>query len=189
MPQKEQLLWENVLPAAEVAFSIWVGKPEIRWAKTAWRHIMKVGLANYASELEYCKVCLRFLALADIYYDWCSMVWGEDHPDDNILYASECFEMRSFRLGQLIGPDELLEEDITPEEFVKFATRSLVGTTRREVVQAILQGYGGTMGLLVSLYNSTKSKNDDNTDAESMSDTFYHWIKEGCPPWRVDAMG
>ena len=196
MARPEKLRWADVFPAAEVAFNIWVGHPEIEWAKTAWRHIMKAGLANYTNELEYFKGCLRFLALADIYYDWCSIAWDEDHSDEAILDASEYFEMHPYRLGQLIGPKELIEKRITRKEFVKSAIRALVGTARMEVVEAILGGFGGTKGLLMSLYNSSSSKRDHMiTEAWELDyvelglDNAFSWIEAGCLPRRAGAMG
>ena len=150
---------------------------------------------NYANELEYCRVCLRLLALADIYYDWCSIAWNEDHAYGAILDSSEYFEMQPFRLGQLIGPNELLEE-YTQEEFVADAICVLVGTTRREVVQAILSGFGDPTNLFISLYNSDKSRKEemiagswDLNYVEFSWINAYGWIDQGCPPWRMDAMG
>jgi hypothetical protein len=196
MAKTKKLGWEDVLPAAEVAFSIWVGQPEIRWAKTAWRHIMKAGLANYANELEYCKACLRFLALADVYYDWCLIAWNEEYFDDEIMEAWEHFEIRPFRLGQLIGPNELIEGYYSQRDLVSSAIGALVGTSRREVVQAILSGFGDTPDLFISLYNSDKSKKEEMitenwelNHVEVGFSTAYGWIEEGCPPWRADSMG
>ena len=196
MPRPEKLRWADVSSAAEVVFSIWVGHPEIRWAKAAWRHIINAGLADYANELEYCKVCLRFFAMADIYYDWCSIAWDEDHSDEAILDASEYFEMHPFRLGQLIGPKELIEKRITQDELLKSAICALVGTARTEVVDAIRCGFGGTIELFISLLNSNTSRKEDMiTEPWELNylevglSTAYGWIEDGCPPWRTGAMG
>jgi len=196
MARTEKLRWEDVLLAAEDVFNIWVGRPEMKWAKTAWGHILKAGLADYANELEYCKVCVRFLALADIYYDWCSIAWGEDRSDEPILDASEYFEMRPFRLGQLIGAENLLEGYIFPEKIEKDAVCTLVGAARSEVFEAILRGFGGVEELFVSLFNSKESRKkamisgawELNYVEFSLCDA-YSWIENGCPPWRMYAIG
>ncbi|MDZ7697625.1 MAG: hypothetical protein U5R49_12140 [Deltaproteobacteria bacterium] len=196
MSKHKTVKWDDVLPAAEVAFSIWVGQPEIRWAKEAWGHIIKAELANYANGLEYCKVCLRFLALADIYYDWCSIVWDEDHDYSTILVASEDFEISPFRLGQLVGPNKMLEDNATEDGFVIEAICPLVSAVRVEVVQAILSGFGDATGLFISLLNSDKAKREETitgnwelNDVEFSWINAYSWIDQGCRPWREESMG
>lgn len=196
MSEHKTVNWNDVLPAAEVAFSIWVGQPEISWAKEAWGHIIKAGLANYANELEYCKVCLRFLALADIYYDWCSIVWDEDHDYSMILIASEDFEISPFRLGQLVGPNRMLEDNATEDGFEIEAICTLVSAVREEVVQALLKGFDDATGLFISLLNSNKSKSEEmitgNWELNYVEFSWinaYGWIESGCPPWRAESMG
>ncbi len=84
----------------------------------------------------------------------------------------------------------------TREEFVKGAIRALVGTARTGVVKAILGGFGGTMGLLMSLYNSSDSKKDHMVTevweldyVEVGLDNAFSWIEAGCLSWRAGAMG
>jgi len=106
MSTAENLSWDDVLPAAEIAFNIWVEQPELRWAKTAWGYMIEAGLDTYTSQLEYCKVCIRFLALASLYHDWCCMAWYECQEYTKIYDAArEHLGLSPFNLGQLSGAD------------------------------------------------------------------------------------
>lgn len=82
MQQAKTLTWNDVADAADLAFNIWVGQPELRWAKQAWELIIKAGLATYTNELERCKAVTRFLALGGLYHDFCKVAWDEkDEPN------------------------------------------------------------------------------------------------------------
>lgn len=188
MSQKETLGWDDVLPAAKVAFNIWVGEPKLRWAKEAWEHITRVGLADYTTELEYHRACIRFLVLASLYYDWNHLVWQETHPDDEILEATEYFEIDPFRLGQLIGPNESMEVHIY-EELIDFALIFLMDHYREEVVKALVAGYGGKLYLMIALWNSDKKYGQSMIrEPWELSyvnvglDDAYSWVMEGCYP-------
>lgn len=191
MLKTEKLSWEGVLPAAREAFDIWVGQPELRWAKKAWRHITSAGLANYTNELEYYMACVRFLALADVYHDWCAIAWDENHSYEDILYAAEEFRFDPFRLGQLIGPKELFEECDSTVELTNSAIGHLVISTRPEVVKAILRGFKRETALFVSLYNSNETnkrniiKEWEINSVEAHFSDAWAWLTCECPPWRL----
>jgi hypothetical protein len=69
--------WEQVAEAAGEAFSIWVGQPELQWARAAWERLGRAGLTGCADELERSRAQVRFLALCGIYHDFCDVAWEE----------------------------------------------------------------------------------------------------------------
>src|SRR3990172_11861772 len=69
--------WEDVDDAAGAAFSIWVEQPELEWARRAWGVLAQAGLTAYSSERGRLRVLVRFVALADIYHQFCHLAWGE----------------------------------------------------------------------------------------------------------------
>jgi hypothetical protein len=193
--KSETLSWDDVLPAAQIAFCIWVGRPELRWAKKAWMHIVKAGLAEYKTGAGYCKACIRFLSLADLYYDWCYVAFEEDHSNENIDSAAEQFGMMDFHLGQLIvtekGKDNFDDDDFV--ESAESAISVLMYDYRKGVVQAIMNGFGGQQGLYASLCLSNQNKKwdlDAGTDITNISFPMpselsaWEWIDDGCYPYR-----
>jgi hypothetical protein len=49
------LRWGDVEGVAKEAFSVWVDHPELKWAKRAWKIIIRAGLAAYSNEDERCE--------------------------------------------------------------------------------------------------------------------------------------
>lgn len=92
-------------------FDVWVGQPELRWARLAWERLLERGLGNYGNPTEKCMVKIRFLALAGFYHDFCYVAWRvEAYPDYQVW--AELLEIHSFSLGQLAGTSaEWSEED------------------------------------------------------------------------------
>ena len=101
--------WEELLPMVEEAFDIWVDYPERHWAKKAWAHLAKAGLADADTPVERVRVYVRFLVLASLYRDWCVEVWDEASDDLPSVWLSFA-EVNPFHLGQLVGPDVDIED-------------------------------------------------------------------------------
>ncbi len=79
------LSWDEVLDVAKSAFNVWVGQPELQWAKRAWQVLQDANLTRYRTELERYSVLFRLLVLGGIYSDFCDLAWGEcsDPPYSN----------------------------------------------------------------------------------------------------------
>jgi hypothetical protein len=100
MPEQasSNLAWAEVEPAAEEAFSMWMGQPDLAWAKQAWEAIAQARLADYCTELERCQVAIRFLALCGIYQDFCWYAW-EEVADLDFGACAELLNLTPFRVG------------------------------------------------------------------------------------------
>ncbi|MHC4618592.1 MAG: hypothetical protein ACYTEQ_12670 [Planctomycetota bacterium] len=195
MAQEHVLKWSDVKDAAERIFCVFVGQPELRWARQAWQHIINAGLANYSNELERCKACVRFLALGSFYYDWCAVAYDESREDDELYFAAtEELELAAFRLGQLIGREGNMEPDyLSEQEFIESALASLMHDCRDEVAKTLIAGFGGEARLFSALWRSATSEDLEEDDeilhagltAEKCR--AYEWITEGCFPYRTSA--
>lgn len=197
MRQQRTLSWKDVKPVADAAFSaagrIFVDRPELAWARQAWDCVMAAGLAGYSTELQRCRACFRFLALATVYYDWCATAWQENHDDDEICMAAEGFEMDSLHIGQLLGSDA--ETDSLDQ-----ALTALMYDAREEVLGVVVKGFGGPRAFAKALWLSNRlppdtSEDDDQgptPEEDLLDDPFcdpdgfqgWLWVEQGCPPCR-----
>lgn len=94
--------WEDLQDAADLPFSIWVDQPELRWAKQAWNSLERAGLTSYLDERQRHQVLVRFVALADLYHEFCHLAWDEMYEPDYLAWADE-LNLSRFRIGQLAG--------------------------------------------------------------------------------------
>jgi hypothetical protein len=206
------LTWDDLEPAADKAFSIWVGQPELRWAKDAWQILTDAGLADYAGDLDRHRAIIRFLALAGIYSDWCDAAWDE-YSEPWYSHWCEDLEISAFRIGQLVGAeDDDGSEECDDASLVADALTQLADDARPEVAEALLAHFGNESGLFLSLWRSRELQHDqsdvdldeDDDDweddagdwAEAESDDeilnevtgsklqAFAWISEGCLPYR-----
>jgi hypothetical protein len=76
------LTWRPVESAATDMFPLFSEPGELAWAEQAWGYIVAAGLASAGTNLERCRASVRFMALATLYLDWCSLAWDEVHDDD-----------------------------------------------------------------------------------------------------------
>lgn len=187
---RRTLVWDDLKRAPAEAFNIWEGQPEAQWAKDAWEGIVRAGLAQYANEMERAKVCIRFMAMASLYHDFCAMAWDERVEPELTYWAAE-LDVTPVRIGQLIGQEVNTEKtgdgDLEYEETLK----RLVNDSRPIVLKALLDRFGGNDGLFLALWKSKRlvSDDDDNdeTDEEIVNDptpdkmAAYEWITEECP--------
>ena len=116
---------------------MWTHRRELDWAREAWQRLTDAGLTGYTTERERCAVGMRFLALAQIYLDWC--IRADDFREDDQL-ESWAYELGigTFHLGQLVGDDE--EFDTQDEgELRSSALSHLTAWARPEVVDGPAQ--------------------------------------------------
>lgn len=152
------LRWAEVNGIAKELFRVWSDGSEREWAEVAWGHIIAVGYANGEHGKEYCRARLRFLALATLYADWCSIA-TEEEPEPEVYCYIETLKLNPFYLGLLLGPDYELDGqdrfDFYDDEIaLANAVLELVDKERPIVAEALLAGFGSPGGLFVSLWRT-----------------------------------
>lgn len=180
------LLWEDVFPAAKAAFSIWTDQPELKWAEKAWNIMVEKDLANYDSKIAYCEVCIRFLALASIYSDWCCMAFDECWEYDDIIESAELFDLNDFWIGALHGMDDDIDFndwDDDPDIVIE-AIRHLIRRYRDEVYLALSEVFNSTTELYSFFLGSLSVENDYDSPDPFHPEAVYGWIDAGCYPLR-----
>ncbi len=180
------LEWQDVEDVAKKIFDIWVGQPELQWAMRSWNLILEEGLAEYDCELERAHVCLRFLALASIYYDWCACAWEEGGSDEKIWGELDTFGLNHFHLGWLARDLEISgenSEDLEDDEPTLWTFISLLEKVRPEVVEVLIKRNNGHAGLYESLWDTRDL--DDLDDAFLITDRnliAMDFVMTGCLP-------
>ena len=103
--------------------------------------------------------------------------------------------MMDFHLGQLIVTEKG-KDNFDDDDFIDSADRAistLMYDYRKEVVQTIMNGFGGQQGLYASLCLSNQNKKwdvDAGTDISNISFPLpselsaWEWIDDGCYPYR-----
>ncbi len=206
------LTWDDLEPAADKAFSIWVGQPELRWAKEAWQILTGAGLADYEDDLQRHRAIIWFLALAGIYSDWCDVAWDEYSAPQYGDWIED-LEVSAFRIGQLVGAeDDDGSEESDDTSLVLDALTRLADGARPDVVKALLAHFESESGLFLSLWRSREpqdepddldlDEDDDDweddeaeweeaeTDDEILNEVTgsklqaFAWISQGCLPYR-----
>lgn len=188
-PRPMRLEWSDVEKAAQSAFNIWVGVPELAWAKQAWRILETQGLADYSGEFERHRVAIRFLALGGIYRDFCAVQW-EESSDRWYSEWAVSLDLSLLILGQYYG--HLAGEPLTEEASEVLAT--LVENQRRAVVGALRTGFGGDAKLYESLARSREPRSagsdgehdQDHWEVTAQNSAGYEWVCEGCQPCFVN---
>lgn len=184
--------WAYVEPAAKLALEIWVGQPELDWAKKAFAYLPGQGSLGTNDTVKKHVAIFRFLVLIGIYHDFCEVAWEQT---SYISYAEWCEPLQGldrFVVGQLSArlPEWQNEEEV---EF-RDALDLLVEAEREIVVRALVRGFGGVAGLYASLWRSAPLSSVENPDPEEQGyeddGTFdadevgklraYEWIDAGC---------
>lgn len=199
----KKITWEILAKPAEDIFNIWVGRPELKWAKTAWQKLDERGLTAYEDELEKHRALLRFLTLGAIYHEFCEKAFSEFASVEIIFWLSALEDaglyISPFRLGQLLGSSFLLDEEILnsdiEQELIPDFVMRLMEQERRLVFSGLRDGFGNESLLFAHLWlsNQTSLEMDDEEDefVETVDDvlayaTFdkmsaFEWVNEGMP--------
>jgi hypothetical protein len=195
------LSWKDVETAANEAFHIWGGSPELRWAREAWDALIRAGLATYENEVERCEAAIRFMALAALYHDFCERAWDEGVSPDYLSWAEE-LRILPFRMGQLVGREEGFLDD--SHEVEHNALKFLADRAREEIVPALREGFhdiwpgpwSTSSGLFIALWRSREPKPDPSDPDEEIETDWevvnteitggklqaFAWLEDGCPP-------
>jgi len=164
--------WED--PSVSM-FDVWIGHPELAWARKAWGALERRGLTLFSNELERTKVLIRAMTLGTIYREFCDLAF-DDAWDTEYLIWSEEMGLSSFRVAQLIGDNpEFDPDDDAPESsLLDSALYSLIDNEREDICKALCEEFGGVSMLFVSLWNSMydeKSPEDKPGDDEGFPES------------------
>jgi hypothetical protein len=193
------LAWRDIEGVAREAFSIWVDHPEIKWAKRAWKIIMRAGLAAYSNEDERCEAAIRFLALCGLYYDFCEIGLEEHREPEYGAWANE-LGISAIRVGLRLGysPDDWLNHYEDDEALYGEGVKCLADRAREKIFEALCKGFrdklrdgleGNEADLFLSLWKSPwsdETKDGRETDSEILNNVTpatgaaYEWISSGC---------
>lgn len=172
--------WDEAKDAANLAFHIWVGQPELMWAEKAWAMLRDAKLTTYANELERYQVLFRLLVLGGIYSGFCGAAW-EERSEPDYGYWAEPLELDPFLLGQLYAklPKSAQEEDENE------ALEKLVEYERDRVVAALMAAFGSVSALYEALWKSkdaddVEPEGDDTFDPDADQLSAYQWVDGGC---------
>jgi hypothetical protein len=84
-------------------------------------------------------VKLRFLALAGIYRDWCSIAWQE-RANPGYSDWAYILEINAFHLGQLMRCDDTeFDQELDQDQLCTMALRHLISLSRPEVLAGLLR--------------------------------------------------
>jgi hypothetical protein len=203
---RQLLEWADVEAAATLALDIWVGQPELRWAREAWQHLSNADLAQYDNELGRCTAAMRFAALCCIYLDFCAAAYEacDGASIDAVCFSEWALALKvpAFRLGQMIGNDDNFPsdpDDSEGDDLLDRAVKHLAERERKTLVKALKAGYGGDGPMFLALVRSKNfaeepdSEDDDYeeplTDEEIYANMSseevraFDWIAAGCYPW------
>lgn len=182
--------WNKLKNSADTMFSIFISGEETKFAHKAWDIIVKSGLANFTNELEEGIVKLRFIALADIYLDYCKVAHEEDNESD--YYGWE----DNLNIGKLVL-EEIYQTILTPEERenidpdIPNMMQQLSYHYRNDVYDCLVKGYGSDDILFLNLWRSTHKDARKETDSDILNDLTFEkmgvsqWLSGGCDVIRV----
>ncbi len=188
--------WEEVEAAAPAAFDVWCGGADVAWARSAWDILARAGLTRYRDGVGRAEVLLRFLALGEVYRDFCACAWDE-HTEASLPELAEALGLSPFRLGQYLGA----AFEATDEEEGTLLEEGLaagVARVRAGVVRALRAHHGSDDALFLWMWisndpdragRSWEAMDDDEVD-EVMNDATpgrcaaYAWITDGMRPYR-----
>jgi hypothetical protein len=195
MKDKMRFPWED--PSVSM-FHVWVGQPELAWARKAWEALEQKGLTLFSNELERTQVLIRAMTLGTIYREFCDLAHDDAWEAENLEWASE-MGLNPFRVAQLVGDEFEVDEDHDETRLLDFALYSLIDDEREDICKALCEGFGGEAMLFVSLWNSMYGElpidydPDDpecfpespeevlNYDVTGQKVQAYSWITEGMP--------
>lgn len=213
--------WEELKPAAEVMFDVWVDRREMQWAADVWAKLTERRLTHYHSYEERMRVLTRFFALGGIYRDFCRLARDEYAQPTYGVWASEIgLGASDFAATKAPTADDDLSDDDGEEvnhwldDEEEALIEAAANEARPDVVEALLDAFGGQNELFALMYRTTISDAaltkqwydedledyiDEPLDEEEILDSIlnnmtdekldaFAWIGEGCYPigWGVD---
>jgi hypothetical protein len=185
-----RLSWKHVRSVAINLFNVWVGQPELKWAREAWRHLRAKGLTSYRNELDRAMVLVRLGTLAFMYREFCDVAFQEGSGQFDFV---EWYELGidTSLLTQLVAtgkePAESDEDKADESDSNKDHLQELTVRVRLEIYEALKDGFGSDSMLFASLWRSPNE--DEPLRQESLDETLncvtsekaeaFSWICEG----------
>lgn len=193
-PGETRVTWDEVAEAAPGAFAVWCAGPEVAWARSAWDALGHAGLTGYRNGVGRVEVLLRFLALSEVYRDFCACAW-EEHTANFLPELATALRLSQVALGQFLGRDfDAADEG----EALAAALAAGIARVRPDVVRALRLHYGSDVCLFLWMWLGNhpdragrrwEELSDDELD-EVMDDptpgrcSAYEWITDGMRPGR-----
>ena len=188
----ERVSWQELEDIAPALFNIWVGNPEVAWARQAWKALRRADLTSYRDELERQRVMIRFMVLAVLYIEFCGQAWDESREPLVGDWVSE-LRLSPFRIGQIIGGDYVPEWDMDDDALLRHAAEELIMEERPRVVRALIAYYGDRQELFVALMGSTHPRSAGKkpgpvarsrilNDPSGEGLRAYEWVTSGMQP-------
>jgi hypothetical protein len=184
--------WDEVETAANNAFNVWVGNPELGWAKHAWTLIAESQLGEYSNELERHIAAFRFFALADLYLDFCKVGFDEEVESDYSQWIED-LKLSELHIGILSARTAGCDVDnLDDENPIGQLAQALSADARGAILPVLTRGFGGQPKLFESLWLSRNDKSDITDD--DRADVFFEitgekmrawaWMEQGCQSCR-----
>lgn len=184
----DKLTWDDVEEVAEEAFDLGPEQAGLAWAKLAWETLSRTEATSYKTDRDRTQIALRFLALADLYRDFCCLMWQQCCRTAHYEWAME-LEVSAFRMGQFVGLNPSLDDDDDDFAF-SYAVEHLTNEARGDVVHALLYCFRGEQKLFLSLLGETADhrENSHKDDVENFASALvgpelsaFEWLRQGCP--------
>jgi hypothetical protein len=161
MCELQPVQWDEVSENANSLFRVWTDGRELQWAKKSWQALSKRGLTSYANQVERTFVIIRFIALADIYRNFCDLAFDEAHEPEYMVWADE-MNLEAFRVAQCIGPQFRCDEGSDTEDLFDQALCELVEGSKKVIYGALKAEFGDDSLLFVSLWNTVEREKDED---------------------------
>lgn len=179
--------WDDVADAASKMFNVWVTGSELEWAKECWGHFEQQGLTADSSVLEKTRACLRLVALARIYHEFCGCAWDEN-PETSIDVLAENLEINGVALGVLAASakDVGLEDCQDEYDLLELALVAATDAMRNQIYECLSKAYGGPVELYsrMSQTNHTKdiAGDEDEFDVTGYNMRALDYVQNGFQP-------
>jgi hypothetical protein len=186
---KEQLTWIDVKDAACSIFAIMGSNKEVGFAENVWQKFSDSVLTSYSNNLERVKIKILFLALGDLYSDFCNVVYDKH----TIFMYSDLLKMMNideFTLGRFYQEIIKPKEKKIPDNFSSSkAIEELSKYYRKDIYKLLFKVCGSSFGLFISLWRAAYPYSDEDNlnDIEIFYNNLtpekskaYSWIENGC---------
>ncbi|MFZ1730416.1 MAG: hypothetical protein WBQ23_10050 [Bacteroidota bacterium] len=191
------LRWEQIPEEwKRDVLQVWVAKKEYDWAKRIWDHMERRRLTSYSNIFEYKRVVARFLCLAWIHKEFCSMAFEEsfDIYDVNDVWSA----MFKDNFGELDYVAFIKDREVYAEDsdlYTQLAWQ-FVETEYPTVVDVIYKSHRSKdfrvfeeLFLTGAGWNADEILDEirDGRDPWGLYDTYpyvmsaYEWVRDGMP--------
>jgi hypothetical protein len=154
--------WEVIKEIATNIFHILSSGGDIEWAESAWRHIEKTPLAYFSNEQEYYYVLVFLFSLGDLYHEYNEIARDERYERD-VKYPEWVneSELQKIRFVVLAGEDYWQDYYIDYNDGIFEVIDSLIGKQYSEVIEVLINSFGGRNELMRTLEISSGRLSED----------------------------